>query len=345
MADGDVVEHRAFAMGDGVDLHHFAVARAEAVAGELSERTLGHAGARQDLGLDDHLGLGGDQHVGGLAAHQLQRLVQQPAHDPALVLVDRADGEAAERDRRMHADGEGDGQRFAARFGDLVIFPEMLAEREVNRGRVPAGDHQPVIGAVPHVAVGVPGERDRRGDIGPAVALVVFELGQPGEIDVGPLEHHVLAGPGIDLARRHGLVHRLEVFPQHLAGRRVHRHRETRPAGVEIGEHGVVAAPHVLEQEDRAAPGLLLDLDHRRRHLVAGVHLAGNGYELVRPLRAHAFEIGGEVLSHVSPSPVGTGGTLANGAGAHKARDGALNRACSARRRRRPRRGRAARSR
>ena len=320
MADGDVVEHRAFAVGDGVDLHHLAVARAEAVAGELAERPLGDPRARQDLGLQDHLRLGRDQHVGGLAADQLQRLIEQPAHDAALVLVDRADGEAAERDRRMDADREGDGQRLAARFGDLVILPEMLAERQVDRGGVLARNHQPVVGAVPHLAVGVLGERDRRGDVGPAVALVVLQLGQAREVDVGALEHHVLARPGIDLARRDRFLHRLEVLLQHPAGRRVHRHGEPRPAGVEVGEHRVVAAPDVLEQENRAALRLLLDLDHRGGHLVAGVHLAGNGDELVGPFGAHAFEKRGEILSHVSPSPVGTGGTLANGAEAHKAR-------------------------
>ncbi len=152
---------------------------------------------------------------------------------------------------------------------------------------------------------------------------MVFELGQPRQVDVGALEHHVLARPGIDLARRDRLLHRLEVLLQHPAGRRVHRHGEPRPAGVEVGEHRVVAAPDVLEQENGAALRLLLDLDHRGRHLVAGVHLAGDGDELVRPFGAHALEEGGEILGHVSPLPVRSGGTLANGAWGSQARGGA----------------------
>ena len=65
-----------------------------------------------------HLGVGGHQHVGGLALDQLERLAEQGAHDRALVLVDGADGERAQRDGRVHADGEGHRQRLAARLGD-----------------------------------------------------------------------------------------------------------------------------------------------------------------------------------------------------------------------------------
>ena len=79
---------------------------------------------------------------------------------------------------------------------------------------------------------------------------------------------------------------------------------------MEVGEDGIFAAPDILEQEDGAALRLLLDLDHRSGHLVAGVHLAGNGYELIRPVGAHAFEKRGEILSHVPPSPVAPGGPL-----------------------------------
>ena len=109
---------------------------------------------RQDLALDDHLRVGGNQHVGGLALDELERLAEQPAHDRALVLVDGADGETAQRDGRMHADGERHRQRLALRFGGALKLPEMLAEREVDRSRVAALDHEPVVGAVPGVAVG-----------------------------------------------------------------------------------------------------------------------------------------------------------------------------------------------
>src|SRR5712692_6000803 len=71
-------------------------------------------------------GVRAHEDVRGLALHELERLAEEAAHDRALVLVDRADGERAERDGRMHADGEADGQRFAARLRETLVLPEML---------------------------------------------------------------------------------------------------------------------------------------------------------------------------------------------------------------------------
>ena len=99
--------------------HDLALALAQAVAGELAEGALGRARGGQDLALEHQLGVGRHQHVGGLALHELERLAEQGAHDGALVLVDGADGQGAQRDGRVHADGEGHRQRLAARLGDL----------------------------------------------------------------------------------------------------------------------------------------------------------------------------------------------------------------------------------
>ena len=65
-------------VGDRLDLHDLALALAQAVAGELAEGALGararRAGSRASM---HHLGVGGHQHVGGLALHQLERLAEQ----------------------------------------------------------------------------------------------------------------------------------------------------------------------------------------------------------------------------------------------------------------------------
>ena len=128
----DVLEHRVAPVRDGLDPHDLALPLAETVARELAERPFRRALVRQDLGLEHHLGVRGHQHVGRLALHQLERLAEQRAHDAALVLVDRADGQRAQRDGGMDADHERQLQRLAAPLGDLVELPEVLAERQVD---------------------------------------------------------------------------------------------------------------------------------------------------------------------------------------------------------------------
>ena len=154
MGDGDVLEHRVPAVRDRVDAHDLALALAQAVAGELAEGPLGRARPRQDLALEHHLGVSRYEHVGGLALHQLERLAQEPAHDPALVLVDRPDGERPEGDRRVDADHQRERQRLVPRLGDPLKLPQVLAGGQVDRGRVAPLDLQPVVGAVPDLAVG-----------------------------------------------------------------------------------------------------------------------------------------------------------------------------------------------
>ena len=78
MRDRDVLEARAVAVRDGLDLHDLALALAQAVAGELAERPLGRARSSGRISrLDHHLGVRGHEHVRGLAAHQLERLAEQ----------------------------------------------------------------------------------------------------------------------------------------------------------------------------------------------------------------------------------------------------------------------------
>src|SRR3989449_3779680 len=146
-----VLEDRVPAVRDRPDADDFALALAETVPRELAERALGGARAWQDLGLEHHLGVRRDEDVRRLAADQLERLPQEPAHDGPLVLVDRADGESAEGDRGVDADHERHGQRLAARLGDPVELPEVLSRRQMDRRRVAPLDLQSVVGAVPDV--------------------------------------------------------------------------------------------------------------------------------------------------------------------------------------------------
>ena len=116
-----------------------------------------------------------------------------------------------ERDRRVHADGERHGQGLAARLGDLLELPEVLAEREVDRGRVAALDHQAVVRAVPRLARGILGEGDRRGQVRARVALVVDDLRQVVEVQAVAGQDDLLHGPVATDARRDRLVHRAQV--------------------------------------------------------------------------------------------------------------------------------------
>ena len=59
MANGDVLINRAVAMGDGFNVDHLALARAETVAGELAKRTLFDAVIGPNFGFENDLGMAG----------------------------------------------------------------------------------------------------------------------------------------------------------------------------------------------------------------------------------------------------------------------------------------------
>ena len=275
-------------------------ALAEAIAGELAEGALGRALAGPDLALDHHLGVRGHEHVGGLALDELERLAEEAAHDRPLVLVDGADGERAERDGGMHAEGEGHGQGLAARLGDLVELPEVLAEGQVDRRGVAPLDHEAVVGAVPRLARGVLGEGDGRGEVRPRVALVVDDLRQVVQVHAVAGQDHVLHGARGHHAGRDRLVHRAQVGAEHLLRRRAHRHGQPRAARVQVGDDGEAAAAHALEDDDGAPAALALELHDERGDLVGGVHLLRDDDELVGLVALDAVEIAPEVLPHVS---------------------------------------------
>ena len=52
---------------------------------------------------------------------------------------------------------------------------------------------------------------------------------------------------------------------------------------MEIGDNGKLGPLDILEQQDRPAAGLFLNLDHRGGNLVARIHLARDGDEIFRP--------------------------------------------------------------
>ena len=290
--DGDVLKHRVAPMRDRPHLDDFALALAQAIAGELAERSLGRALAGQDLALEHHLGVRGHQHVGGATADELQRLAEQPAHDRALVLVDGADGQRAEGDRRVHPDHQGERQHLAALLGDPLELPQVLAERQVDRRRVASLDHQPVVRAVPRLRCRIPRERDCGGDVGARVALVMHDLRQRVEIDVRARQHDLLRRRGVDDAGRYGLVHRLEVRRQHRVGGAVQREREPRATRVDVGEHGKLRALDVLEEEDRPPAPLLFELHDERGDLVRRVDGPRDHVQLVRLAPLHGVQIG-----------------------------------------------------
>ena len=298
VGDGDVLEHRVAPVRDRLHLDDLALALAEAVAGELAERPLGRALAGQELALQHHLGVRGHQHVGGLALDQLERLAEQPAHDRALVLVDRADGERAERDGRVHADHEPELQRLAALLGDLLELPEVLAEREVDRRRVAALDHEPVVRAIPGLRGGVLRERDGGGDVRPCVALMVHDLRQRVEVHLRALQHDLVHGRGSHHARRDRLLHRAQVGLEHRVGRAVERRGQPRAARVDVGQHGEPGALDVLEEQHRALPTLLLELHDQGSDLVRRVDGARDYLELVRLAPLDGVQIAAEILAH-----------------------------------------------
>jgi hypothetical protein len=226
--------------------------------------------------------VGGDQHVGGLALHQLEGLAEQGAHDRALVLVDGADGQRAQRDGRVHADGERHRQRLAARLGDLVELPQVLAEGEMDRGPVAPLDHQAVVGAVPGSGRRVLGEGDGGGHVGAGVPLVVDDLGQRAQVHVVAALHDLLHGAGGDHAGRQRPLHRAQIGLLHTVGGGVDGRGQAAAAGVQVGEDGPRGALDVLEEEHRPPAPLLLELGDERGDLVDRVHGLGHDLEVRR---------------------------------------------------------------
>ena len=247
---------------------------------------------------EHELGVRRHQHVGGAALHELERLTEEPTHDAALVLVDRADREGAERDCRMDADHERQRQGFVARLGDPLELPQVLARRQVNRRRVAALDLQPVVGAVPDLARRVFRERDRRRDVRPGVALVMDDLGQVVEVDLIALEDHLVHGAARHDLRDERFLHRPQVGRLRRLGRRVHRGGQTRAAGVQIGQDGEPRALDVLEEDDGPALALTLELDDERRDLETRVDRLRHDLEIAGLAPLDEIEIAAEVLRH-----------------------------------------------
>ena len=176
----------------------------------------------------------------------------------------------------MHADRERDGQRLAARLGEPLELPEVLAEREVDRRGVAALDHEPVVGAVPRLRGRVLGERDRGRDDrrrrrprgGGSAAARTRSTSSPREDDF-------LHGARGHDARRDRLLHRAQVRLQRRVGRGADRQRRAAPRlACRLVSTGNVRALHVLED---AAPGrrfeLALQLHDEGGDLVGGVDL------------------------------------------------------------------------
>jgi hypothetical protein len=263
-----------------------------------AERSLGGALARQDLALEHELGVGRHQYLGGAALHQLERLAEEPAHDPALVLVDRADRERAERDRRMHADHQRERQGLVARLGDPLELPQVLAGRQMDRCRVAALDLEPVVGAIPDLARGVLREGDRRGEVGPGVALVVDDLRQVVEVDALALEDDFVHRAARHDLRDERVFHRAQIRRLGRLGGRVHGGGEAGPAGVEVGEHRELRALDVLEEQDGPALSLALELHDERGDLEARVDGLRDDLEVAGLAPLDEIEIAPEVLRH-----------------------------------------------
>src|SRR5262245_66411946 len=95
----------------------------------------------------------------------------------------------------MYADHQRQRQGLVPRLRDPLELPEVLAGRQVDRRRVAALDLQAVVGAVPDLARGILGERDRGRDVGSGVALAMADLGQGVEVWLIALEDdHVHRG-------------------------------------------------------------------------------------------------------------------------------------------------------
>ena len=269
-------QHRLALHGDGGHLHEGRHGARMHVAVGFAEGALGLYEIGVDEPLDDDLRVGRHLDVHGLAAYQLDRLPGQAAGDAHLVhprrdLLHGAVGN--HRRRPYHQRGL---QRHAPLPALVPVREDVLVHARVHAHPLLALDLPAVVALVADARIRVLGEPVGAGRIGRVVETRGGdgdrELEQPAALDVEvrPLQHHLVDRPGIDDGRFDGmgqrvgpevgnLVHRaLQPNGVHLWRRRQrgHRHRHVVAAAVTVG--------HVLEQE-----GLALGLGEAAAELPA----------------------------------------------------------------------------
>ena len=166
----DLREHRLALHGDRGDLHRHVVAFQRDIAVALAEWRLRLQHAGIDQAFDHDLGIGRHVEVNGAAARHADRRARRSTRDRQLVHVDCELLRPGEHHDRRATDHDGD-RHFLASLA--ILEPMQIA---AGAGRLPRhhAHHQSVgsfergaISAhVAYAAVGIPGDAQRRGEIG-----------------------------------------------------------------------------------------------------------------------------------------------------------------------------------
>ncbi len=168
----------------------------------------------------------------------------------------------------------------------------------MNRSRVAALDHEPVVGAVPGVAARIFGERNSRRDVGTGVFLVVQNLRQLVKIDLVAGQDHLFHRSFGDELWRDRFFHGAEIGALHLLGLGMDRRRQSRASGMKVGQHGKLRAFDFFEKDNRPPLGFLLELHSDRGDLECRIDFAGDSQKVFRVILFDQIEIATQVLRH-----------------------------------------------
>ena len=244
--------------------------------------------AGQDLALDDVLGVGDGVLLDADTGDQLHRVLTQGARDGELVKAKRGRGRlkaARHGNRRVHADGDGDGQRLPKLGGPLGHGADVAgAGLQENRKLVLPLDAHAVDRHIRKPGVRVGGIAHAEGDIGPRVHRRVRRRGDQliqVKIRLGSQMHHLLA--------RGGAIHDYRL--DGIVGAASHQMGQLLFFAAEELRHPLAAGHHA---DHDAGAGMTLDvMEHHGRAVDLGRTLDGAA-------RAHVAVDAGELRRGVN---------------------------------------------
>ncbi|MFN8202666.1 MAG: hypothetical protein U0S48_08885 [Solirubrobacteraceae bacterium] len=271
-ADRRGLEDRVLATRDRGDLEQRVAVRRPVAAGVLAVGPLGVHPIAVDVALEHDLGIGRDQQVDGLAAHERHGGPAQRAHHRELVRRRHAHL-ARHVVERVGADDEGDLEAPPGLASASVVAAQVRRGDHVDAGLVRPPQHEPANAGVVAPGVRVAADVHRRRDVGRAVELVLQVGRQPRQIDLvadlpNRLDRAVVHLDGVD--RPHEALCQLA---GDLGRGDAEGDRPARSRGHRVGQQRHVAALRALDQH-RLVGGL-----RDPRH-VAQRRRPGNALEL-----------------------------------------------------------------
>jgi hypothetical protein len=195
VAGDDIDEDEITAHADGRDCHDIIGRAPSHVTGVLVKRPLRLAGVRQDMPLDDDLGISRHLDVYRFGRAHAQRLTKQRASQLVLVLVDPQLGCHRQHHGRVGADHHRHRQVFASQLSPALVFPQVLAAVQAGSQFAPVLHLQPSIGKVVHPTVRVTRRYHSGRDIRAGIMGKVTRDGQPGKVGLLAYQGHFMHRP------------------------------------------------------------------------------------------------------------------------------------------------------